>query len=491
MNEKKRPWNNCIWIVTLCLTLLLITVTLGVVVALPSPYEASYMGALQEKMQRLETTEGKRVIIIGGSAAAFGVDSSMLEACLNDTMPTKGEIQRPDDLVDSNRRLHAEDTSGAISDVRVVNLGMYGGLGTRVMLELANPKIHSGDIVILMPEMNAQSYSSYFGPSYYLQGLGEHPKYFLCLSDQEKGQVIGTMPQFAVKKLRSLQQKYQPAPTEVYQRSSFNQYGDVDTVNATVNVMPDGVDTVTPVDFSRKLLEGDFVTYSNAFAKKWQKRGATVYYAYCPVNAAAISEEGQLQDFHRQLQDTLQYPILGTPEESVLDIQHFYDTNFHLNRDGRAYYTYGLLRNLKASVGDSRYTISPREWLALREEQPAEAVRRTLVSKAASEVTDLVWEKTAQGIRITGLTSEGLSRPSIDLPEAIDEVPVIAVADGIFAEAKELQEIHVQVTSPEQMTVGQGFLDGTDAKVYVPAASLEGYQLNYFWSTYGDQLYGE
>jgi hypothetical protein len=106
-------------------------------------------------------------------------------------------------------------------------------------------------------------------------------------------------------------------------------------------------------------------------------------------------------------------------------------------------------------------------------------------------VTDFTWEETSQGIRITGVTDAGRSADSLVIPEAMDEVPVIAVSDGIFTACKDLREIHVEARSAEQITVGQGLLDGTRAQVYVPQASLEAYRLNYFWSTYGDRLHGE
>ena len=490
-NEKMQGKSNCIWWLTVGITVALVLACLSVAILVPSPYQESYMGELEWKLQHLEETEGQRVIVIGGSAAAFGMDSAMVEACLNDTASLGEDIPRPDDLTDSNCSLHAVDDSGALSHVSVVNFGMYGGLGNQVMLELADAKIRSGDVVILMPEMNAQSWSDYFGPTYYLQGLAEHPKYFFRLSDSYKGQVIGTLPRFALDKVRRLGSPYVPEEADVYRRNSFNAYGDVDTNLAGTNVMPDGVDTVTPVDFSEELLDSAFVETSNTYATKWQKRGATVYFAYCPLNGLAISDENEMERFHSALQEKLTYPVLGTPADSVLDTVHFYDTNFHLNQNGRAYYTYEMLKNLKAATGDSRYTIRPQEWLAGRDGQQVPTEPRALHSVGSSEVADFTWVETSQGIRITGVTDAGRKAQSLVIPEAVDEVPVISVSDGIFTACKDLREIHVEARSAEQITVGQGLLDGTRAQVYVPQASLEAYRLNYFWSTYGDRLHGE
>ena len=37
---------------------------------------------------------------------------------------------------------------------RVINYGLYAGLGTAVMLDLAEPHIRAGDIVVFLPEQS-------------------------------------------------------------------------------------------------------------------------------------------------------------------------------------------------------------------------------------------------------------------------------------------------------------------------------------------------
>ena len=88
--------------------------------AVPVQYEDTFLGELKYKMERLQNTEGKRIILTGGSSVAFGVDSSLLE--------------------------------DAFEEYGTVNFGMYAGLGTTVMLELSEDEIRKGDVIILMPE---------------------------------------------------------------------------------------------------------------------------------------------------------------------------------------------------------------------------------------------------------------------------------------------------------------------------------------------------
>ena len=76
-------------------------------------------------------------MLIGGSGVAFGYDCSFIK-----------EI---------------------FPEYEVVNFGMYGGLGTKAMMDLAAQSIHKDDIVILSPEQEKQSLSCYFGAEYMWQ----------------------------------------------------------------------------------------------------------------------------------------------------------------------------------------------------------------------------------------------------------------------------------------------------------------------------------
>ena len=74
--------------------------------ALPAQYSSTFFGELPAKRALLAAESNKpRLILVGGSAAAFGVDSALLAKELPDYHP--------------------------------VNFGLYAALGTRVMLDLS------------------------------------------------------------------------------------------------------------------------------------------------------------------------------------------------------------------------------------------------------------------------------------------------------------------------------------------------------------------
>ena len=87
----------------------------AVILLTPPAYSHTFVGALDEKVERLASIEGKKAVVIGGSSVAFGIDSALMEEHLG--MP-------------------------------VVNFGLYAAIGTKAMLDLAWPHIGAGDTVI-------------------------------------------------------------------------------------------------------------------------------------------------------------------------------------------------------------------------------------------------------------------------------------------------------------------------------------------------------
>ena len=122
-----------------CIAILLPFLVIGgVVFALPSQYDKTFLGALRDKYDRLTSLEEPKIVIIGGSSTAFGLDSGMI---------------------------------GEHTGMPVVNFGLYASLGTKAMIDLARRHIGEGDIVVLAPEMDPQTLSLYFNEESMWQAL--------------------------------------------------------------------------------------------------------------------------------------------------------------------------------------------------------------------------------------------------------------------------------------------------------------------------------
>lgn len=108
--------------------------------ALPAQYSNTFVGELPAKRALLAAESDKpRLILVGGSAAAFGVDSALLARELPDYQP--------------------------------VNFGLYAALGTRVMLDLSIKELRPGDLVVVMPEQQRQALSDTVGADAFWQAV--------------------------------------------------------------------------------------------------------------------------------------------------------------------------------------------------------------------------------------------------------------------------------------------------------------------------------
>lgn len=226
--------------------------------ALPPQYDATFLGALAPKYDRLRDTAGDegRIVVVGGSSVVFGLDSAAMQTALGRT---------------------------------VVNFGMYAGLGTTVMLDLSQPWLQAGDTVIVSPEQDPQTLSGYFGPDYLWQAADGAPR-LLRLPPKYWAQLAGAFPAFASDKLRcTLQGK--PQPDGVYAAAALTDAGDLRTGLATANTMPGGWDLNTPVRLEPSVCSEAFLDALNAYCDALTARGVTVYYHFPPMNTAALTAD--------------------------------------------------------------------------------------------------------------------------------------------------------------------------------------------------------
>lgn len=440
---------------------------------LPAQYEESFLGELKYKCQRLEETEGPRIILIGGSSLAFGVDSALLER--------------------------------ALPGYQVVNFGLYAGLGTAVMLDLSRDSIRPGDIVLVLPEQQALTLSADCGGEYLWQGLDGAFGLLSRVTSDHWGQLAGQFPAFAASKLSYFLQGTPPQPSGIYARVSFNEYGDIVSSLCAANLLPQGYDPNTPISFQTSLPTAGFFQALNDYTDVLTQRGATVYYHFCPMNALAVEDGADVDGYAAFLREQLHCPLLGAPGDCLLEAGWFYDTNFHLNSSGKTVFTRQLARDLKAALGDS----SPTE-IALPA-LPALEAAAPVADTPDPDEDCFQYAALEQGFEITGLTPLGQGRASLTLPASHAGQPVRSLAasafagntsirsvtipasftmlaDGAFDGCSQLETITLEHTDPAACPVGQGLLEGTGAVVLVSPEALSDFRLNYFWSVYGGRV---
>ena len=397
---------------------------------LPVQFGDTFMGELKSKYERLKETSGKRIVLVGGSGVAFDCDSALMD----DFFPS----------------------------YEIVNFGMYAGLGTKAVMDLSENYIHEGDIVILSPEQSEQTFSDYFNGEYMWQAADGAFGMLRDLKSENFEAMLGNFPRFALEKLNYVMKGQKPQTDSIYQKKSFNTYGDIELDTCRENILPNGYDVNQKVRFTEDVVQLEFMDYMNDWAKRLEKKGAVVWYRYCPVNKLSVEDMDDLAAYDVFLRQKLDFPVIGNPENSLMEAEWFFDTNFHLNQPGKEVNTVQLIRDMKAMLGDDR---------AVTVELPEKPHRTWGDVSAETRIWTAKDSETYQG------------EETIVIPENVTQIE-----DYAFSNCAGLKQIVLEQKDPSKCIVGQHLLDGTGAEILVPQMSVDSYKRNYFWSVYAVRI---
>ena len=436
---------------------------------LPSVYENTFLGEMKYKIKRLKELDGKRIILIGGSSVPFGVRS---------------------DLVMEN-----------LPDYQVVDFGMYASLGTDVMLDFAKARINEGDIVIYMPEQHEQTLSLYYNGHSIWQALdGDYQSYWL-LPKEKRERLVGDLFKFSQDKFKYNFLEKIDLGDSIYQKSSFNEYGDIKPGLATYNTMEGLFDPTNLISFNREVIKDDLVSYSNEFSKYIYKKKATMFYYFAPMNKLAKQDNSSVDDYYDYISQKFNFEILGNPYDAIMDPEWFYDTNYHLNDAGSIVYTKKLIQNIKLAINDTSSTdieLPDKPKTPTPEEGSGDN----------SQIDNFSYQENEDSIVITGLKNivEHMIVPycfnnkkiigfTVDtfknktgIKELTIQNNIRYIYDYSFDGCTDLEKIHIVNNNPSSINIGAHLLSGTDAFIYVSKALYGAYITNYNFGVYADKI---
>ena len=274
-----------------------------------------YLAASIDRHARAATLDAPRVVFMGNSNLAFGLDSEYLER----------ELGRP-----------------------VVNLGLHGALGLNFIVEETLSVIEKGDVVVVcipyylneagsgkmlytMNQINPKSKA-------WTKGLTEYDRMGFAIDD-------------AVKLIqKSYKQGFRKRITKekqtVYRRNAFNEYGDV--IAHTNMPVPKKRNPWSPT-WDVEGFDSQIETLTD-FYEKANTKGATVYMIYpCFIRSMyeqTTEELAILQEYCTELP----FEVLGKPEDYAYPDSLFFDTVYHLNKNGRTRWNQELTKLLKNKI---------------------------------------------------------------------------------------------------------------------------------------------
>jgi len=395
-------------------------VTIGVVTfALPPVYDNTFIGELGEKYDRLKSIDEPKIVIIGGSSVAFGIDSKLMEEKLG---------------------------------MKVVNFGLYANLGTKLMIDLSKANINEGDIIILAPEMSEQTLSLYFNAETFMQALDGNPSMLLNVDTDNYEAIVGASWKFAYEKLNYLRTGTRPENAGAYKKENFNEYGDnvfdrpYNEMTQTTNVI--NLTFRTNYEDDKETKYEEYIDYVNDYIKFANRKGATVYYSLCPMNAAALGEKNNadvIYDYYRNLVKSLNCKVISNVNDYLMDEGYFFDSEFHLNNAGVTVRTVKLIDDIKRERDIFTQTMPSSELPAPPGFKPADKAEGGLEENPYFIVAE-IQGKTEVYYKITGITEEGKKQTTLTIPNNIKNengefLPVRTLATDALLGCTALKEL--------------------------------------------------
>ena len=395
----------------LAIILLFPALLLGCGFSMPSYYGDAYYAELPVLWNRLQTVQGKKIVIVGGSNVAFGVNAAELEAVLR----KRG------------------------FDYTVCNFGLYAAVGTSAMLSLSAPFIGEGDIVVLAIEPAPDTFSAYFGATAMLKCAEDCPEMLLYLNSRQRTAVAGNYIAYLQERAEIRRSGILPNPEGAYAKAAFDANGDM-VYHRAGNAMPLGYDTAVPIDLAALPCEDAFVRQVNDYIAAARARGAQVVMSFSPMNRGAVKDASAdtVYGFFLHLLETFHSPIISDPNDYIMDSGWFYDTNFHLNSAGAAIRTHQLACDLLTWLGSSA---------AVPFDMPAMPDSIALVEDATAAAGDFLFQPAGEnGLLVCGLTARGMTRTQLTVPAMAEGKAVVGLTVQAFAASTNLQELTLPAT---------------------------------------------
>lgn len=292
--------------------LLLIAIMAAYVVYLIPQYEYSYNAALIDKVDRLESIEGPKIVLIGNSNVAFGFDSAVIEEAMG--MP-------------------------------VVNMGLHGGMGNKFHDDMMEYNVTPGDIYVVN-HISYWRYDYIESPLLAWTTFENHLKLWRLMKKTDYSNMYHSFSAY-VKKIISRRNNFiddsKASEDNAYLRSSFNEYGDIATYREptygdySADIYPPSVDISE-------------VEALNEWKKYLEERGATLLIAGFPIHIdqwPEYADENYMDSYQAELIDKMDCDVISDWRDYCYTSEYFYDTPYHLTSEGARLRSEQLVKDLQ------------------------------------------------------------------------------------------------------------------------------------------------
>ncbi|HEX6440519.1 MAG TPA: hypothetical protein VF182_25595 [Candidatus Binatia bacterium] len=294
-------------------------------------FAKGYLGATIDKHNRLAQQPSPRIVFVGGSNLAFGLDSAAVERSLG---------------------------------YHPVNMGLDISLGLDFMLREIEPFLARGDVVVISPEYEefidmypGKSITLFPEATIYPRAMRFFSyRHFTLLLD-EGLILIGEITRAAVRFL-TVGVSNEVRSDNPYVRSAFNEYGDItrhhNLKSRHISIRqfgPSSPESITRV-----------IDRLNQFNDHCRSDGISVFYSYPPIFSGQLEAYTEMiHDIASNLTRRLHFPILNTPDDMSFPANYMFDHEYHLTLSGKQIRTNQLITTLRKKLTAPENTLDLTE----------------------------------------------------------------------------------------------------------------------------------
>ncbi len=278
-----------------CIGMLLILFLFCFGLVMPQ-YGGNYQAAMVDKVKKLKETPGERIVLIGNSNLAFGINSELLEQ----------ELGRP-----------------------VINMGLHGGTGNCFNERAALLDVHPGDLYVFS-ETNYDDADAIKNPELAWITIEDHFELYPLIRAKDWPDMIKAYPTYLGKCLTFWRSGTgNEELTNSYRRSAFNERGD--------NYYPrpvseEGID-FTPATVNH--INAESANRLNGICQKLRSKGAQMVIAAYPIPLwEEVPSAEEYKEMEEEIRTALDAEVISDFTAYRYDTSYFYDTHAHLTDAG-------------------------------------------------------------------------------------------------------------------------------------------------------------
>lgn len=275
-------------------------------------YRNNYVASLTDKVDRLESIDEPKIMLVGNSNVAFGMDSEIIES----------EIGMP-----------------------VVNLGLHGGLGNAFHEQIAKVNVNKGDIVVVCHSSFSDD-DVITDPELAWIAYDKNDSLWPIIRKKDYKRMLLAYPTYLKKSMFLWVRHAGNHDTgNCYSRNAFNEWGDVVYRPGEIDV--DSLFSSSPV--YPPSMNDTCVNRLNELNQYCIEQGATMLVAGYPIAYGEYSEfsKDEVIAFQTQLAQELDCDVISDYTDYLYPYQYFYNTTLHLNEEGAKARSYQLVSDLK------------------------------------------------------------------------------------------------------------------------------------------------